>query len=79
VLTETLKAELATLPDESAIAEVCAVLKQRRVEIMNARCAGLSDYPVIAPVNGVRGAPTRVTRAAAKQCLRSGTHKLVTP
>jgi hypothetical protein len=79
VLTETLLSEIEALPDEVSLAEACVALKRRRATLMDARVKTLSAFPVIEPVNGVRGAPTRVTRAAAEQCLRSGTHKLVTP
>jgi hypothetical protein len=79
MLSETMKGEIARLADEASIAETCVALKRRRVEIMDARIKTLSPFPVIEPVNGVRGVATRVTRAVAEQSLRSGTHRLVTP
>jgi hypothetical protein len=79
MLSETMKGEIARLCDEASIAETCIALKRRRVEIIDLRIKTLSAFPVIEPVNGVRGVPTRVTRAVAEQSLRSGTHRLVTP
>jgi hypothetical protein len=76
MLSEMMKAEIALLPDEAAIAEVCAVLKRRRAEIMDARIAALPAFVMIEPIDG-KGTPTEVTKQAAEQRLRSGTHKLV--
>jgi hypothetical protein len=78
MLSEKLQSEIDVLPDEASLAEACLALKQQRKKLLDEKIAGLSDYPVIEPVDGA-GVPTEVSRERAAQSLRSGTHRLVHP